>query len=259
MASIPRVTQQPFGDLVAALNNFAIFGSLAAGSPTFSSDPAAIQSLPAFRQGWGGAVVGNKSPTLEEMNALFLLAFYQLGHIFQRGAALYDAGTTYPSGGMCSSGGEIYVSQIDNNLGNPVTDPASWMEYVSSVFTPPSPTTYTLATSGSNSASRNVTLAAGTWQLALTSHCSEPDGGNFDLTASQSATLAGIGSVTTSIHLYRAGGSGFGRNNYGTGMGVAQFALTTPTTVMLSISSLTATGSGAFVPIGSSLTCEKIA
>lgn len=137
LPNLPRVQQKIFGDVSSPINNFIQFGSLAAGAVQYTKDLALIQALAAFDIGWTGAVVGNKSPSLEDMNALFYLNFKQLAYLFQKGMAEWNADTTYYTGHLCASGGVIYRSKTENNLGNPVSDTNNWIEYVSSVLTLP--------------------------------------------------------------------------------------------------------------------------
>lgn len=129
MAKIIRKNQKVFGDSSGAVNNFGVFGSLAASSIAYSKDPDAIQSLPAFLIGWAGAVVGNKSPSFEDTNSLFLLAFRQLAYLFQAGIAEYNAETIYYIGSSCRVGEVEYISKTDDNVGNdPTTDTNNWRD-----------------------------------------------------------------------------------------------------------------------------------
>jgi len=127
MAKLTRVHQKVFGDAVGAAGNFDIFGSLAAGTPTPSKDPALIQSLNAFLLGWQGAIVGNKSPSFQDMNSLFFLAFWQIAYLFQAGMAEYNPDTSYFLNSQCQVNGVEYISKIDDNLGNdPTTATNAW-------------------------------------------------------------------------------------------------------------------------------------
>ena len=99
---LARITQQPFGTS-GPTGDFGQFGSKAANpsSPVFTQNPTTIQALPNFLDGWGAAIIGNYEPPLEDMNSLFLLAFYQLGYLLQEGIAEYDSGTTYFQYSIC--------------------------------------------------------------------------------------------------------------------------------------------------------------
>ncbi|MGB2578153.1 hypothetical protein AAIR98_000917 [Elusimicrobium simillimum] len=133
MPKIDRKNQKQFAGAANPIDNIAVFGSLAAQNPAFSNNPDEIQSLDAFLNGWLEAIVGDKNPTMEDMNALFYLAFYQLSYLFQQGIAEYDANTTYYMGSMVSISNQttglpaLYYSKINENLGNnPASDTTSW-------------------------------------------------------------------------------------------------------------------------------------
>lgn len=131
MAKITRYVQNLFGNLVGAAGNYGKFGSLAAGTPQFTKDPKEIQSLDAWNLGWAAATVGNKSPALQDRNALDFLAFYQLAYLLQQGVPEWNADTTYYQNQLCSSGGMIYVSLTDENFNNAVTDTNNWINQAS--------------------------------------------------------------------------------------------------------------------------------
>jgi hypothetical protein len=127
MSKITRVLQKLFGDSGPS-SDFGVFGSKAAGNPTYSKDPATIQAETEFSEGLGGAVFGTDEVTeIEDLNALFLLLFRQLAYIFQSGIPEYEGGTTYYIGSFCQVAGVIYKSLIDDNTGNaPASNPAKW-------------------------------------------------------------------------------------------------------------------------------------
>ncbi len=135
MTALGRVTQKKFGSS-AATNEAAIFGSLAAGTPTYVNTPfdaaamVSIQSNANFLAGWYSAILGNNSPTIQDMNALFILAFYQLSYLLEAGVPEWIATTTYYTysivrGGSSTNGG-LYQSITDSNLNNAVTDTTYW-------------------------------------------------------------------------------------------------------------------------------------
>jgi hypothetical protein len=81
-------------------------------------------------------------------------------------------------------------------------------------FTASSATSYTLGSPTGALTSRVVQLVPGTWQMILQTFLSRDDGGNFDTTATQAASVVGSlvnMDVLTSGHMYRTGGSGHGR------------------------------------------------
>ena len=125
MAKITRKTQKVFAGSVSASGNIAVFGSLATGSPAYSTDPDSIQTT-AYLQGWQSATVGNNSPALQDDNALNFLFSRQLAYLLQQGIAEWDAATEYHQHSFASSGGVAYRSLTNNNTGNAVTDTNNW-------------------------------------------------------------------------------------------------------------------------------------
>jgi hypothetical protein len=131
MAKITRKEQKVFGGNLTATNNIAQFGSLKAGSPAYSLDPDTIQSLSAYINGWAAAVVNNNAPALQDVNALDFLFSRQLAYLMQTGIAEWVATTTYYIGSMVNDGyGETYVSIVDDNLNNVLTDTTKWRRYI---------------------------------------------------------------------------------------------------------------------------------
>lgn len=126
MAKITRKIAKIFGSS-AGVNQIGTFGSLAAGSPAYTTDPTVIQSLANYLTGWFGAVVGGNSPAIEDMNALCYLFAYQIAYVMQEGVPEWDATTTYYIGSLVNNGsGVIYVSLTDTNLNNALTDATKW-------------------------------------------------------------------------------------------------------------------------------------
>ena len=120
---------------------------------------------------------------------------------------------------------------------------------------PAIPTSYTL--SGS-STSMPITLTPGTWQLTVYSYIHQNDGGDFEIQGNYSAIVDGFGSATAGAHLKRTGGSGFGRDVHGVGIGNTTFTVGAQVDTTLSITPITwLDGSGS--ETGSAATCQKIA
>lgn len=134
MAKIVRKQQKIFGsNLTAAAGGIAEFGSLAAGAKVFTVDPAVIQSLSNYLDGWSGAIVGSNSPALEDFNAIDFLYAYQLAYIFQEGIAEWETGTTYFTGSLAQDGtGVIFRSIADNNQGNALSTVNKWQPFLRS-------------------------------------------------------------------------------------------------------------------------------
>lgn len=128
MSKVARKTNLLFGSS-AGINQIAQFGSLAAGSSAFTTDPAVIQSLSNYLAGWFNAIVGPNSPAIEDMNALCYLFSYQLSYMLQTGVPEWDSGTTYYQGSFVSDtggAGLIYVSLTNANLNNAVSSATNW-------------------------------------------------------------------------------------------------------------------------------------
>lgn len=125
MSKLARKSAKLFAEnATAAAGGLAQFGSLAAGTPNYSTDPDVIQALQAYSDGWSAAVLGTKSPALEDRNALDYLLSYQQAYLMQHGIPEWlDTETYYENSYVVDSNGELRVSTIDNNTGNdPVLD-----------------------------------------------------------------------------------------------------------------------------------------
>ena len=199
MSKILRKTAQIFGSN-AGPNQLAKFGSLAAGSPTFSTDPAVIQALSNYLTGWFGAIIGANSPAIEDMNALCFLFAYQLAYGFQAGVAEWDSGTTYYTGSMVNSGGQLYVSLTDNNLNNAITSVANWRPaFITPQITNINPATQspyamvttTTATTGDNGKTFLVNSANGAMRFNLPQPVA-----NFEFTVKDIAGSLGTNPIT---------------------------------------------------------------
>lgn len=136
MAAIPRKTQQVFAGALTAPGNIAKYGSLAASAPAYSSDLAQIQTA-AWLQGLLAALInapgGLASPALEDFNGIFYVITTQLAYILQTGIGEWDAGTDYQTNSFCKVGSVVYVSKVDNNSNNLVTDTNFWKTYASTL------------------------------------------------------------------------------------------------------------------------------
>lgn len=134
MAKLQRKSAKVFAEnAVAGVGGISQFGSLAAGDINYSKDVDIIQALDAYKNGWSSAVVGNKSPAIEDRNALDYLLSYQQAYIMQRGVPEWLSTETYYVGSFVSlDNGRMYVSVTNNNVGNnPATDTAqtNWMAF----------------------------------------------------------------------------------------------------------------------------------
>ena len=132
MAKITRKTAVIFGQS-AGFEQIAEFGSLAVGTPTFTTDPAVIQSgsFSAWLGGWFSAILGGNSPAIEDMNAFCFVMAYQIAYGMQAGVAEYDSGTTYYTNSYCNYNGVLFISLADANIGNTpsTTSNSHWVPY----------------------------------------------------------------------------------------------------------------------------------
>jgi len=135
MTKITRKDQQIFAS-TAGDESVAKFGSLAAGSPGYSTDPDEIQT-DEYKGGWESAVIGQASPTMEDRNSLDYLFSRQLAYLYQTGIPAYSSTDTYYKGSIVSfyntedDALKLYYSIIDDNTGNSLEDDTKWVEWKS--------------------------------------------------------------------------------------------------------------------------------
>lgn len=123
---LTRITQNQFAS-TAGSNQIGVFGSFAANDPTTTTSPATAQSLSNWLDGWYGAVDGENSPCIEDMNAVHFVYAYQLAYLMQQGIPEWDSGTEYFIGSLVNDGsGNIYVSLTNSNLNNALTSSTNW-------------------------------------------------------------------------------------------------------------------------------------
>lgn len=125
MPKIQRKSAKIFAEQAqAGVGGVGQFGSLAAGAPQYSKDVDVIQALDAYKNGWSDAVVGNKSPAIEDRNALDYLLSYQQAYIMQQGVPEWlSTETYYKNCYVVDSNGQLRYSLTDNNSNhNPVDD-----------------------------------------------------------------------------------------------------------------------------------------
>lgn len=131
MAILTRVTGKVFGSTAPA-NEIGQFGSALAGSPLNTSDIATIQSLPAYTNGWGSAVVSSDNfPPMEEVTGVLKTISYQACYLLQAGVPIYDANTEYAVGDIVrvSNGQQLdfYISiKGSNSLVDPEANIGKW-------------------------------------------------------------------------------------------------------------------------------------
>lgn len=128
MAKLTRETQQIFADS-AGSRQITAFGTAKSESPTFTKDLSEIQNTN-YLYGWAQAILPDKAPFEEDMNALFYAVTRQLAYLFQMGMPEWDAGTEYSLNSFCQIGGVWYQSLADENMGhNPITETTYWKKF----------------------------------------------------------------------------------------------------------------------------------
>ena len=213
MAKIIRKTQYLFAEN-SPPNSVSAFGSIEAGSPNYSLDPAILQNEPEWGQGWTSTQYeGVRAPYFFDRNAVDLVAFYQLAYILQEGIAEWDAGTTYYTNSMVQYGGNIYKSLQDNNLGNtPPTNSSNayWLNsFFSQSFTPPTRTV--LTPSSGTGGSGTYTPPTGVVRIYVRMIGGGGGGAGWDYASDTSFGLAnGTSGGATSLGSFSCGGGAGG-------------------------------------------------
>ena len=102
MTRLKRITNKIFGNTASTTGSsdtgpeIGQFGSAKAGTYNATADVETIQALPAYEQGWIGAVIPDQQyPTLPEMTGVNKVLSYQTGYLMQEGVPEWDSGTTY--------------------------------------------------------------------------------------------------------------------------------------------------------------------
>ena len=130
MSKIVRQTMKFFGS-TAGGNDVGVFGSLKAGSPTYSQVISTIQGLAAWGTGWAAEVTSSGTQAnafaLEDMNAFCLVTSYGICYLHEMGIPEWDSATVYYQNSYCQVNGTVYYSLQDSNLNqNPATQTAYW-------------------------------------------------------------------------------------------------------------------------------------
>lgn len=105
------------------------FGSGVAGTKVQTGDIEQIQALDAWQNGWAdGVVSNNRYPALQERNGIDKVFSYSLAYLMQAGIPEYNANTTYYIGSYVRqpNTSNIFVSLIDDNIGNLLTNETAW-------------------------------------------------------------------------------------------------------------------------------------
>ncbi len=152
MSKIIRKSASIFaGNLTAGSDEVEQFGSkVVSGTPNYTVDPAVIQALSAWGDGWLPALnPTNNSEYVQDRNGVDLVATYQIAYILQQGIPEWDSGTTYYTNSFVQYNGALYISVVDSNINNtPPTASNSYWTLLLFVNTAKQPTK-TVLTSGS--------------------------------------------------------------------------------------------------------------
>jgi hypothetical protein len=113
-----------------------VFGSYQAGNKTVSSDPATLQGLPAWTNGWADAISdGSHLPAMEEFQAVQYLICKAVKELYSEGIPVWMAGETYYKGAICSyidsEGNVALYKNITGNNGTqqPALDIVNWATF----------------------------------------------------------------------------------------------------------------------------------
>lgn len=132
MAKITTKVQKIFG-ATGPTGVLGQFGSLKAGTPTYSNDPDTIQALTGYGQGLDGSMINSAPPAIQDVNSLFYLISRQIAYLMQTGISEWNAETTYYIGSIINDEvGNLYTSVADDNLNNAITDSTKWLNITSS-------------------------------------------------------------------------------------------------------------------------------
>ena len=117
------------------------------------------------------------------------------------------------------------------------------------------PTSYNFAVTDDSTATRDIYLTAGDWQIIVTYVASGYESGNHDFDTTRDVTLNGT-TVTTTITFTRTGGAGFGREINGSDIAVGTTTVATAGTFTLSIGA--PANVGHTLSFGCKVTVEKL-
>ena len=140
MTTLTRVTAKLFGGS-APSDEIGQFGSAKAGTKLNTSDVATIQALSAYSQGWGSAIISSRNfPPIEEVTGVLKTLSYQNCYLLQEGIPTYDANTEYSNTSIVKdvSGSELllYLSKVNGNIGNSLSNGTYWTRVQFSGTTP---------------------------------------------------------------------------------------------------------------------------
>lgn len=128
MAILTRQPQKVFASSANA-DQLAVFGTMKTGTPVYSSTLSTLQSAD-YLQGWSDAILDDKAPYLEEMNAVQYGLSYQIAYLLQEGIPAYDSTTEYSNTSIVkvitNNELELYHSLQNGNIGNALSNTSYW-------------------------------------------------------------------------------------------------------------------------------------
>ncbi len=126
MTKLERAKQEVFANQ-AGSRQITEFGTAKAEDPVYTKDVSQIQNSN-FLYGWNSALLPDKAPWMEDMNALFYAITRQLAYLYQEGVPEYDPNTEYSQNALARGIGSatIYYSKIPENTGNSLNDNNYW-------------------------------------------------------------------------------------------------------------------------------------
>ena len=136
MTRLSKVDQPIFaGNNSAADEEIAVFGTMKT-SAVYSMDLPTLYASAEYKKGWQESVVVGYAPFLEELNGVQYGLSYQIAYIQQEGIPEWSSGTEYYTGSLAklvdNGNALIYVSKVDNNIGNLVSDNTKWKLWLNS-------------------------------------------------------------------------------------------------------------------------------
>lgn len=154
--------------------SISAFGSLKTGNPTYTTDLDDIQTSE-WSGGLSSSLINDNKPTLQDLNSIFYALTYQNVYFQQLGISEWNSETEYFIGSFVTDGASsIYMSRIDNNIDQPLTDETKWYNFNTAKTTKIGATnTYTVLNSdhtliwseGAAQAGATITLPAPTSEL----------------------------------------------------------------------------------------------
>jgi hypothetical protein len=123
---------------IGATGVLSEFGSYAESDVAYSTDLDDLQSRDAWAEGFASAVDANNSPMIQDLNTLFHVLTSQLVYLYQEGISEWNAGKTYYIGSFVKhADGRVFMSLIDDNLNNAITDTTKWKSVLTSKIVSP--------------------------------------------------------------------------------------------------------------------------